>query len=108
MVAGKARVMVRDVDGRRESREAVRDYHPLGWPGVTRACSVRRGQSRVQGNILEGLQAQRPQRQKTEQHWKAMELEGGGLGCNPSSVPPMTSDKPLTSLSLSFLISEMG
>ena len=77
MVAGKARVMVHDVDGRRESREAVRDHHPLGWPGVTRACSVRRGQARVQGNVLEVLQAQRSQRQKTEQYWQAMELEGG-------------------------------
>ena len=35
MAAGKVRVMVGDVDGRRGSREEVRDHHPLGWPGVT-------------------------------------------------------------------------
>ena len=66
------------------------------------------GQAWVQGNVLEGLQGQRSQRQKTELYWQAKELEGGGLGHDPSSVPPMTSDKSLTSLSLSFLISEMG
>lgn len=58
MVLGKARVMVRDVDGRRGSREVVRDHRPLGWPGVTRACSVKKGQARVQGNVLEGPEAE--------------------------------------------------
>ena len=62
----------------------------------------------MQGNVLEGLQGQRSQRQKTELYWQAKELERGGLGHDPSSVPPMTSDKSLTSLSLNFLISEMG
>ena len=61
----------------------------------------------MQGNDLEGLQGQRSQRQKTEQHQQAMELEGG-LGCNPVSACPVTSDKSLMSLSLSFLFSEMG
>ena len=61
----------------------------------------------MQGNVLEGLQGQRSQRRKTERHWQAVELEGG-LGCNPVSACPVTSDKSLTSLSLSFLISEMG
>ena len=65
------------------------------------------GQAWVQGNVLEGLQGQRSQRQKTERHRQAVELEGG-LGCNPVSARPVTSDKSLTSLSLSFLISEMG
>ena len=96
-----------DVDARRGSREEVRDHRPLGWPGATRACSARRGQARVQGNDLEALQGQRSQRQKTERHRQAVELEGG-LGCNPVSARPVTPDKSLTSLSLSFLISEMG
>ena len=61
----------------------------------------------MQGNVLEGLQGQRSQRQKTERHQQAMELEGG-LGCKPISACPVTSDKSLTSPSLSFLISEMG
>ena len=98
---------VGDVEARRGSREEVRDHRPLGWPGATWACSARRGQARVQGNDLEGLQGQRSQRQKTEQHQQAVELEGG-LGCNPISACPVTSDKSLTSLSLSFLFSEMG
>lgn len=61
----------------------------------------------MQGNDLKGLQGQRSQRQKTERHQQAMELEGG-LGCKPISACSVTSDKSLTSLSLSFLISEMG
>ena len=36
------------------------------------------------------------------------ENRAAGLDYNLSSVSPMTSDKSLTSLSLSFLISEMG
>ena len=44
---------------------------------------------------------------KTERHQQAMELEGG-LGCNPVSACPVTSDKSLTSLSLSFLIGKVG
>ena len=107
MVAGKDGVMVGDVDTGRGSREEVRDHHPLGWPRATRACSARMGQARVQGNVLEGLQGQRSQRRKTERHRQAVESEGG-LGCNPVSARPVTPDKSLTSLSLSFLISEMG
>ena len=61
----------------------------------------------MQGNDLEALQGQRSQRRKTERHRQAVELEGG-LGCNPVSARPVTPDKSLTSLSLSFLISEMG
>ena len=61
----------------------------------------------MQGNDLEGLQGQRPQRRKTERHQQAVELEGG-LSCNPVSACPVTSDKSLTSLSLSFLISKVG
>ena len=100
-------MMVGDINARRGSREEVRDHRPLGWPGATRACSARRGQARVQGNDLEALQGQRSQRQKTERHWQAVELEGG-LGCNPVSARPVTPDKSLTSLSLSFLISKVG
>ena len=62
----------------------------------------------MQGNVLEGLQGQRSQRQKTELYWQAKELEGGGLGHDPSSVPPMTSDKSLTSLSLKPSVYRMG
>ena len=61
----------------------------------------------MQGNVLEGLQGQRFRKHKTERHQQAMELEGG-LGCNPVSACPVTSDKFLTSLSLSFLISKVG
>lgn len=61
----------------------------------------------MQGNDLEGLQGQRSQRRKTEQHRQAVELDGCP-GCNPVSACPVTSDKSLTSLSFSFLISEMG
>ena len=61
----------------------------------------------MQGNVLEGLQGQRFRKHKTERHQQAMELEGG-LGCNPVSACPVTSDKSLTSLSLSFLISKVG
>ena len=61
----------------------------------------------MRGNVLEGLQGQRFRKHKTERHQQAMELEGG-LGCNPVSACPVTSDKSLTSLSLSFLISKVG
>ena len=98
---------VGDVDTGRGSREEVRDHRPLGWPRITWACSARRGQARVQRNDLEGLQGQRSQRRKTERHQQAVELEGG-LSCNPVSACPVTSDKSLTSLSLSFLISKVG
>jgi len=70
VAAGKVRVMAGDVDGRRGSREEVRDHRPLGWPEVTCAYSARRGQAQVQRNVLEGVQGQRSQRQKTEpQGW---------------------------------------
>ena len=61
----------------------------------------------MRGNVLEGLQGQRFRKHKTERHQQAMELEGG-LGCNPVSACPVTSDKSLTSLSLSFLIGKVG
>ena len=61
----------------------------------------------MRGNVLEGLQGQRFRKHKTERHQQAMELEGG-LGCNPVSACPVTSDKSLTSLSLSFLIRKVG
>lgn len=61
----------------------------------------------MQGNDLEGLQGQRSQRRKTEQHRQAVELDGCP-GCNPVSACPVTSDKSLTSLSLSFLIGKVG
>lgn len=103
MAAGKASVSLGDVNASRGSgEEEVRSHHPLGWPRAIRACSVcKEGeQARVGGNVLEGLQSQRRQRQKTDQ--EAMGSDGV-LGGNPNSALSVISDRFLNLSKPQFL-----